>query len=1199
MYKETIREKMGGKMKKISSIAVFVFALFFVTGCTGSNTDILPALELIGDSVTEVEQYSEFNDPGIDIIGDFDLDVVTTGTVDTTTLGDYTITYTITYLGVSYEVSRIVRVVEVGTEIIPGIQLVGDATMEVEQYSEFVDPGASLIGDFNLDITVVSDVNTDIVGTYTISYTITYNSIDYTVSRSVEVIESTIIISEPFTIEMVEDFVTARAVAAIVTVDDEQNSISDGLVELYENDVLIDSVTLVDGINYIYFDALDADTTYTIKLSGDYLDNNNKLTHLNGYELNLTTLASGELSFDIIDPELTTDTISFTVTVIDEDSKLRSLSVEILDGQTTIDSVNIYNDLIDGELGYAFAHVSFDSLNPLSTYTIEIKYSYLPVGETIAIEGETLNFDYTTLQSVIPEVVSHDVIARYYTLDGTIILDDSDYEDYAVRAELYQNGNNIDTFYLSDGMHYVFDYLNANTDYSINIYADFTVISTGDTYESILVDQINISTVELGSLTAPTVENVVITHTSSTISVTFDLIDNDDAMSRGIIYLYKGSSSYGYDDFVKGTNTITFDSSIYAGNLYTVNIKADYTGNGSYNSIYEEDVYIPPAITINNFEPTDMFYSGDQLILKIELNNSTKSSITAVTINETVYSTFLFPSDYKTLYVDLGVKEADTYSITLQNLIVTFNEQDYLINTEENLEVNVYIPGTMAPDDADVTVIDIVPEQNYVIVNQDTNILKENVLVDIYLDNPYDLQVTGIKIGGVEYNTSEITILSYTHIQVTAEIRYNSPNSSSSSLYFTNITFERNNETVVSTSGDHVDAFVFKLYDFDNNDSTSNEIVHIGTPEELLAIANETTKKLYILDNDIDMSSYNWTPIGTYDNPFIGSFNGNGYTISNINIDMTLPQVTDTFYYIGLFGYTSAFISDLNIENMNITLHSDVSNYIYVGALAGKSVSDVVNVHVTNSSMTVDGVIHGALGGLIGTHRGDLIRSSADTDITDVTFSDETSNMRLYVGGLVGDKQYEDVRRSFASGDITIAFSSPHTVFAGGLLGTSSDDYAMVSDSYATGNLMISGDYYTRVGGLIGNSFSTAIKNSYASGNIDASAGTIGGLIGQSDGYVSSSFASGVVTCDAGTAGKVFGSGNTYRFDLMYAYDNQEVYYGDSPSDGSDHYYIYLGVASNEQFNDMDYYTDFLGWSNHFYNFTNLDIEQGDLPIFN
>ena len=66
-------------MKKFTNIFFMAIMLFFMVGCNDAE-DLLPSLELVGDSIMEVEQYSDFVEPGVGIIGDFDLDV-TTGVV--------------------------------------------------------------------------------------------------------------------------------------------------------------------------------------------------------------------------------------------------------------------------------------------------------------------------------------------------------------------------------------------------------------------------------------------------------------------------------------------------------------------------------------------------------------------------------------------------------------------------------------------------------------------------------------------------------------------------------------------------------------------------------------------------------------------------------------------------------------------------------------------------------------------------------------------------------------------------------------------------------------------------------------------------------------------------------------------------------------------------------------------------------------
>jgi hypothetical protein len=64
-----------------------------------------------------------------------------------------------------------------------------------------------------------------------------------------------------------------------------------------------------------------------------------------------------------------------------------------------------------------------------------------------------------------------------------------------------------------------------------------------------------------------------------------------------------------------------------------------------------------------------------------------------------------------------------------------------------------------------------------------------------------------------------------------------------------------------------------------------------------------------------------WNSIGwDYTNYFKGTFDGLGYTISNLNID---KSGTD---YQGLFGHTSdATIKNIGLENVNI------KGYYYVG----------------------------------------------------------------------------------------------------------------------------------------------------------------------------------------------------------------------------------------------------------------------------
>ena len=80
--------------------------------------------------------------------------------------------------------------------------------------------------------------------------------------------------------------------------------------------------------------------------------------------------------------------------------------------------------------------------------------------------------------------------------------------------------------------------------------------------------------------------------------------------------------------------------------------------------------------------------------------------------------------------------------------------------------------------------------------------------------------------------------------------------------------------------------------------SASAEATTISSAEELVNLMNTSSMWSgdYILGGDIDLDGQTQTVIGTVDVPFTGTFDGDGHTISGINIS------GDT--HVGLFGTT-------------------------------------------------------------------------------------------------------------------------------------------------------------------------------------------------------------------------------------------------------------------------------------------------------
>ena len=220
--------------------------------------------------------------------------------------------------------------------------------------------------------------------------------------------------------------------------------------------------------------------------------------------------------------------------------------------------------------------------------------------------------------------------------------------------------------------------------------------------------------------------------------------------------------------------------------------------------------------------------------------------------------------------------------------------------------------------------------------------------------------------------------------------------------------------------------------------------------------------------------SAGFVPIGGFGgNPFTGSFDGGGQTISNLVI--TRPSSIP----VGLFGF-----ADMGAMVQNVGLvNASVSGNTLVGGLVGANSGTVSNSYATG---TVIG--NTEVGGLVGGNAGTVSNSYATGSVTGVT----------NVGGLVGFNYNGTINNSYATGTVI-----GNTEF-GGLVGGNDDT---VSNSYATGS--VTG--VTDVGGLVGGS-GGMVSNSYATGHVNGSSDYAGGLIGYNDATVSNSYATGNVT---------------------------------------------------------------------------------------
>lgn len=253
-------------------------------------------------------------------------------------------------------------------------------------------------------------------------------------------------------------------------------------------------------------------------------------------------------------------------------------------------------------------------------------------------------------------------------------------------------------------------------------------------------------------------------------------------------------------------------------------------------------------------------------------------------------------------------------------------------------------------------------------------------------------------------------------------------------------------------------------------------MISISNITDLQKIGNDPGYPLdgdYELTQDLDATGVAFLPIGRRDpydsgieTPFSGTFDGGGYTISNITID---PYDTDpTHYNLGLFGFVSGTISNLNISDIEIiTEHAGAwpNSGQRDGGLVGRlETSGVVN------NCTCQGTIRGNdVGGFVGANYG---------TITDCSFSGSIPDGDD-VGGFVA-YQYGTIR------DCTVTSTTVHGSDAGGFAGNIYDG-ALIEDCSA--EVTVSG---SDVGGFVSDTFGGTCRRCTATSTL--SGNDVGGF---------------------------------------------------------------------------------------------------------
>lgn len=180
-------------------------------------------------------------------------------------------------------------------------------------------------------------------------------------------------------------------------------------------------------------------------------------------------------------------------------------------------------------------------------------------------------------------------------------------------------------------------------------------------------------------------------------------------------------------------------------------------------------------------------------------------------------------------------------------------------------------------------------------------------------------------------------------------------------------------------------------------EATANDsIVIYDKIEDFATLVNNGTtfKNITVkLGRDFDLNNEEWTPIGTNTNKFLGTFDGDNHTVSNLKID------TPSTSYVGFFGFTS----EGEVKNLTIN-NASVKGRLGVGAFAGSPYTS----KMTNLKLTGDVAIEGMsyVGGMLGrnlyANATDLTVDVNDGSYVKATSTENGTRYRTYLGGVIG-----------------------------------------------------------------------------------------------------------------------------------------------------------------------------------------------------
>ena len=227
------------------------------------------------------------------------------------------------------------------------------------------------------------------------------------------------------------------------------------------------------------------------------------------------------------------------------------------------------------------------------------------------------------------------------------------------------------------------------------------------------------------------------------------------------------------------------------------------------------------------------------------------------------------------------------------------------------------------------------------------------------------------------------------------------------------------------------------------------------------------------LENDIDFDGCDraFAPIGTDDNPFIGNFDGNGYVIKNLNINVTGKYGGILGLYFGT-GIKNVVLDDscsITVNDYHDCNEQEIGGI--VGHVAKRSDETRIENCINMAKIEYNGGKSAFIGGIVGRSVKPGFSESPLKIVNCANYGTLTysgpSSSYVVVGGIISETQGDNVINCLNAGDVNIT-NSPINLYVGGIIGISTtDNQNIFTNCVNSGNITASTEN-GYVGGIIG-----------------------------------------------------------------------------------------------------------------------------------